>query len=154
MLSSGAAALLIAQLVVIPALKASPRFIMTLGAALAAAGNLELVFAEGYAAIVFGFIVTSLGFGLARSGFTGGASLAVNPEEQGRAAGMTTATAGVGFMIAPLVGLYLYQSVGPFSPFALNAALSLVGLSIAVLHPRVRAVATTVNPDPEDAARG
>jgi len=153
-LTAGAGALIFAQLVIIPALKATPRFIMALGAGLAAAGNLELVFADSYGTIVFGFITTSLGFGLARSGFTGGASLAVEPEEQGRAAGLTTATAGFGFLIAPLTGLWLYQSVGPASPFALNAALSLCGLVLALSHPRVRAVARTVTPDPDDAARG
>lgn len=153
-LTAGAGALIFAQLVVIPALKATPRFIMALGAALAGAGNLELVFADTYATIVFGFVLTSFGFGLARSGFTGGASLSVTPEEQGRAAGLTTATAGFGFLIAPVTGLYLYQTVGPATPFGLNAALSMVGLAIALLHPRVRAVARTVTPDPDDAARG
>jgi MFS family permease len=62
---------------------------------------------------VFGYMMNSFGFGLARSGFTAGASLAVEPEEQGRAAGLTTATAGVGFMIAPITGLWLYQTVAP-----------------------------------------
>ena len=140
-LTAGAAALIFAQLVVIPALKTSPRVLMALGAGLVAVGNVELVFAPNYAALVFGFMVNSFGFGLARSGFTGGASLAVNPEEQGRAAGLTTATAGVGFLIAPVSGLWLYQTVTPETPFALNSALALFGLALAMLHPRVRAAA-------------
>ena len=150
-LTAGAAALIFAQLVVIPALKASPRFLMALGAGLIIVGNIELVFATSYAAIVLGFIVNSFGFGLARSGFTGGASLAVTPEEQGRAAGMTTATAGVGFLIAPVTGLWLYQTLGPATPFQLNAGLAAIGLVLAVLHPRVRAASKIVEGDDEDA---
>jgi MFS family permease len=141
-LTAGAAGLIFAQLVIIPALKTSPRVLMILGAILVVIGNLELVVAPNYAALVFGYILNSLGFGLARSGFTAGASLAVEPEEQGRAAGLTTATAGVGFMIAPVTGLWLYQSVTPAAPFMLNAALAIIAIALAALHPRVRIAAT------------
>lgn len=140
-LTAGAAGLIFAQLVMIPALKTSPRVLMILGAGLVVLGNAELIFAPNYAALVLGYLLNCVGFGLCRSGFTGGASLAVDPEEQGRAAGLTTATAGVGFMIAPITGLWLYQVVGPEAPFALNAALAVIGLLVAVLHPRVRAAA-------------
>lgn len=140
-LTAGAAALIFAQLVVIPALKTSPRVLMALGAAMVVIGNIELVFAPNYAALVFGFMLNSFGFGLARSGFTGGASIAVTPEEQGRAAGLTTATAGLGFMIAPVTGLWLYQVVAPEAPFWVNTVLALAGFALAMLHPRVRAAA-------------
>lgn len=148
-LTAGAAALIFAQLAVIPALKASPRTLMMLGAGLTAAGNIELVFANSYAAIVLGFIMTSFGFGLSRSGFTGGASLSVSPAEQGRAAGLTTATAGLGFLIAPVTGLWLYQAFGPATPFQLNAALTLIALILALVHPRVRLAASPVDDDHE-----
>ncbi|TRO95912.1 MFS transporter [Glycocaulis profundi] len=149
-LTAGAGALIVAQLVVIPALKTSPRVLMMLGAGLAVLGNVELVFADSYATIVLGFVLTSFGFGLSRSGFTGGASLAVTPEEQGRAAGLTTATAGLGFLIAPITGLWLYQAVGPETPFQLNAALCLGALALAAFHPRVRpAAARPVDDDHE-----
>ena len=140
-LTAGAAALIFAQLVAVPALKVSPRMLMMIGAALTLAGQAELIFSGGYASIVLGFLLNSLGFGFARSGFTGGSSLAVTPGEQGRAAGVTAATAGLGFLIAPLSGLWLYQTVGPTAPFMLNVALSLVALAIAAFHPRVRLAA-------------
>jgi len=91
-------------------------------------GNVEMIFSPNYAAIVFGYMMNAFGFGLARSGFTAGASLAVNPDEQGRAAGLTNATAGVGFLIAPVTGLWLYQTLTPLAPFQLNAVLALAGL--------------------------
>lgn len=140
-LTTGAAGLMFAQLIVIPALKTSPRVLMILGAGIVVIGNVELLFAPNYAALVLGYTLNAFGFGLCRSGFTAGASLAVNPEEQGRAAGLTTATAGVGFLIAPVTGLWLYQAVAPIAPFVLNAILALNGLALAVLHPRVRAAA-------------
>lgn len=146
-LTAGAAGLVFAQLVVIPALKTSPRVLMILGAGLVVFGNAEMVFAGNYAAIVLGYIFNSFGFGLARSGFTAGASLAVEPEEQGRAAGLTTATAGLGFLIAPVTGLWLYQTVMPSAPFQLNAVLAFAGLLLAALHPRVRAAAAPLKRD-------
>ncbi|MFW5661471.1 MAG: MFS transporter, partial [Oceanicaulis sp.] len=146
-LTAGAAGLVFAQLVVIPALKTSPRVLMMLGAGLVIIGNVEMVFAGNYGAIVLGYIFNCFGFGLARSGFTAGASLAVNPEEQGRAAGLTTATAGLGFLIAPVTGLWLYQTVMPSAPFQLNAVLGLAGLLLAMIHPRVRAAASALKRD-------
>ena len=146
-LTAGAGALIFAQLVVIPALKTSPRVLMAAGAALGVVGNIELVFAGSYASIVFGFMLASFAFGLSRSGFTAGASLSVEPEEQGRAAGLTTATAGVGFMIAPVTGLWLYQTFAPSAPFQLNAALAAAAFMVAMLHPRVRRIAAIVEED-------
>ena len=149
-LTAGAAGLIFAQLVVIPVLNTSPRVLMAIGAVMVVLGNVTMVFAPGYLVIVIGYVFNSFGFGLARSGFTAGASLAVEPEEQGRAAGLPTATAGVGFMIAPITGLWLYQSVAPAAPFELNAALAVVGFALALLHPRVRAADAVLTPAVED----
>ncbi len=135
---------------VIPVLNTSPRVLMIIGAVMVVLGNVTMVFAPNYAVIVVGYMFNSFGFGLARSGFTAGASLAVEPEEQGRAAGLTTATAGVGFMIAPITGLWLYQSVAPAAPFELNASLAVIGCALALLHPRVRETTAALAPAVED----
>ena len=123
---------------------------MVIGAVMVVLGNVTMIFAPNYVVIVLGYVFNSFGFGLARSGFTAGASLAVDPEEQGRAAGLTTATAGVGFMIAPITGLWLYQSVAPAAPFELNAGLAVVGCALALMHPRVRATTAALTPTVED----
>jgi MFS family permease len=117
-LAAGAGALIVAQLIVIPALKASPRVLMSLGALIA--------------------------FGLARSGFVGGASIAVEPEEQGRVAGLTTATAGLGFIIGPVGGLLMYHQLGHHSPYIAAAVLSLAALALAWWHPGIAKVTTPV----------
>ncbi|MCW5725784.1 MAG: MFS transporter [Maricaulaceae bacterium] len=149
-LTAGAGAIIFAQLVAIPALKASPRTLMAAGGVLAMLGNLELLIATNYAAIVIGFMLVCFGFGLARSGFTGGASISVSPGEQGRAAGVTTATAGLGFLIAPVTGLWLYQAVDPLAPFILNALLAAGAGALAFLHPGVRAATKLAAPPPPE----
>ena len=51
----------------------------------------------------------SLGYGLARPGFTAGASLAVTRAEQGGVAGAVTSINGSCFIFAPAIGIGLYQ---------------------------------------------
>jgi MFS family permease len=148
-LAAGAGALIIAQLVVIPALKASPRVLMTSGALIGALGSLFMLIAPNYAGIVFGYLTTSFAFGLARSGFVGGASISVTPEEQGRAAGLTTATAGLGFIIGPVGGLFMYHQLGHFSPYIAAAALGLIAMALSWLHPAIAKARTVVTLKPE-----
>jgi MFS family permease len=56
-------------------------------------------------------MMSGLGFGMARPGFTSGASLAVAPHEQGAVAGLLNAAGAAGFIFGPLIG-WLYE----FSP--------------------------------------
>jgi hypothetical protein len=71
--------------------------------------------------ITLGFAVSSVGFGLFRPGFTSGASLAVEPEEQNAVAGMVTSVNGVAYIAAPAVGVLLYGLWMPL-PFLATAA--------------------------------
>ena len=148
-LATGAGALIIAQLVVIPALKASPRVLMSSGALLTMIGSLFMLIAPNYGGIVFGYLITSFAFGLARSGFVGGASISVTPEEQGRAAGLTTATAGLGFIIGPIGGLMMYNQLGHFSPYYAAAALALIAAVLAWRHPGIARATQVVKLKPE-----
>lgn len=148
-LATGAGALIVAQLVVIPAMKATPRLLMTHGAIITVAGSLFMLFATNYGGIVFAYILISFAFGLARSGFVGGASIAVKPEEQGRAAGLTTATAGLGFIIGPVGGLFLFNQLGMFAPYIAAAVLGSVAIVIAWFHPGIARAAEAVKIKPE-----
>tara|TARA_R110000868_G_scaffold101630_5_gene279750 strand:- start:28535 stop:29809 length:1275 start_codon:yes stop_codon:yes gene_type:complete len=143
-LAAGAGALIVAQLIFIPALKASPRILMSLGTLISAIGSCVMLIAPNYAGIVFAYLMTSFAFGLARSGFTGGASIAVEPEEQGRVAGLTTATAGLGFIIGPVGGLFMYHQLGHHSPYIAAAILSLAALALAWWHPGIARVKSVV----------
>jgi len=151
-LATGAGALIVAQLIVIPAMKATPRMLMTHGAALTIGGSLFMLVAPNYGGIVFAYLMTSFAFGLARSGFVGGASIAVTPEEQGRAAGMTTATAGLGFIIGPVGGLFLFSHLGMYAPYIAAASLGVVAVLVAWFHPGVARAGEAVKIKPEPKA--
>jgi len=65
--------------------------------------------AEGLHAIIIGFALASLGFGLFRPGFTAGASLAVPRRDQGAVAGMTASINGSAYIVSPAIGVLLYN---------------------------------------------
>ena len=123
---AGAAATLAAQWGLIPRLRLAPRALILWGSLVAAAGLAVTMFAGDLYGIVLGFGLASLGFGLTRPGFTGGASLAVPLSQQGGVAGVVTAANGSCYVLAPGVGILLYGA-GPHWPFAAGVAL-LLGL--------------------------
>ena len=129
-LMAGAAASLLAQWGIIPRVGAGPRMLVIWGAILAAAGTAATGLAGGMYGITLGFALASLGFGLFRPGFTAGASLAVEPDEQNAVAGMVTSVNGVAFIAAPAAGVLLYGLWMPL-PFLATAAL-MAGLAIWV----------------------
>ena len=95
---AGAAATLGAQWALIPRLDLSPRSLILWGALIAAAGLVGTMLAADLYGITIGFAVASLGFGFARPGFTGGASLAVPLAEQGAVAGVITSANGISYV--------------------------------------------------------
>ena len=138
----GAMAGLLAQWGLIPRFEMTPRQLLRWGVAVAAVGNLIVAAAPDYWGVVAGYAISSLGFGLARPGFTVGASLAVRLEEQARAAGAIAAVNGINVVLAPAFVL-LYQQVRP-APFLLNAVLMAAMLVYAYCNPQLRAA----NPRP------
>ena len=87
----GAMAGLLSQWGIIRMFEMTPRQLLRWGVAVAALGNLIVAFQPTYAAVVAGYAISSLGFGLARPGFTAGSSLAVGMHEKARAALRTAA---------------------------------------------------------------
>lgn len=78
-----------------------------------------------------------IGLGLVRPGNAAGASLSVEPEEQGAVAGITGAIGVVGNIFGPLLGTALYEW-SPHGPYLLNAALMVAALVFSLMHPRLR----------------
>jgi MFS family permease len=120
-LMAGAGATLIAQWGLIPFLALNPRQLVFWGLIAASAGALLTGLAASMYGITLGFAIASMGFGLFRPGFTSGASLAVEPEEQNAVAGMVTSVNGVAYIAAPAVGVLLYGWWMPL-PFVAVAA--------------------------------
>lgn len=108
-LMAGAFATLLAQWGLIPLFKLTPRPTVLAGAVLALVGILMTGLAQDLHAIVIGFALGSLGFGLFRPGFTAGASLSVPRRDQGAVAGMTASINGSAYIISPAIGVLLYN---------------------------------------------
>jgi MFS family permease len=141
----GAVAGLLAQWGLIRMFEMTPRSLLRWGVAVAAAGNIIVAMSPDYYVVVVGYAVSSLGFGFARPGFTAGASIAVDADEQARAAGAIAAVNGVNVVLAPAF-VWLYQHFGP-APFILNATLMLTLLVYAFRNPQLK------NADPKPATR-
>jgi MFS family permease len=123
-LMAGAGATLLAQWGLIPFLALSPRQLVLWGSGLAAAGSMVTGWSAGTYGITLGFALASLGFGFFRPGFTSGASLAVQPDEQNAVAGMVTSVNGIAYVAAPAAAVGLYELWTPL-PFIGVAALML-----------------------------
>jgi MFS family permease len=144
-----ALALLATQLAVLPRLQMGPRALMAWGAGLLAVGVGIQIVAPSLGALLVAQAVQGLGAGLARPGFTGGASVAVRPHEQGAAAGLVVATNGAGFVFSPLIGGVAYERFGMNVPLLIAVGL-LIGMTVfALVSRRLRNVIVD-GPQPTD----
>jgi MFS family permease len=119
----GAMATLIAQLVIIPRFKLPVRSLMVYGAIMLALASVFMIWAEDFALFAFSQMLIGFGQGLGRPGFSAGASLAANQDQQGDVAGLITAANGMGFVVSPLFGLWMYEHVDPAAPFIFCAVI-------------------------------
>jgi MFS family permease len=106
---AGAFATLFAQWALIPQLRLTPPSLMRWGTVIAGLGTAGIALSGSFYGLVIAFALMSLGYGLARPGFTAGASLAVTRAEQGGVAGAVTSINGSCFIFAPAIGIGLYQ---------------------------------------------
>jgi predicted MFS family arabinose efflux permease len=119
----GAVAAVGTQLLLIPVLKWKARTFMTVGAALILGGAVAQMLASGFVGLVVSQLVQGVGFGLARSGFAGGSSMAVRPDEQGAAAGLVVAANGAGYVISPVSGGVAYDYANENAPLMICMAV-------------------------------
>ncbi|MEM9055119.1 MAG: MFS transporter, partial [Pseudomonadota bacterium] len=119
----GAMAVMTAQLVLIPFLKLRNKTLMITGCIPLLIGALILIPAQDFATLILAQFFLGIGQGLTRPGFSSGASLAVSPQLQGNVAGLVISANGMGYIITPLFGLFLYEFVDPALPFWICVAL-------------------------------
>jgi MFS family permease len=119
----GAMATLLAQWGLIPMLNLAARSSVLLGSGLALAGVVLTGISHDFYGISTGFALASLGFGLFRPGFTAGASLAVRRHEQGDVAGKIASINGAAYIVAPAVGVALFNWWEPATFLLMGAAL-------------------------------
>jgi MFS family permease len=147
-----ALALLATQMAVLPRLRLSPRSLMAWGAGLLALGVAIQIVAPSLSALLVSQGVQGLGFGLARPGFTGGASIAVKPEEQGAAAGLVVAANGAGFVLSPLVGGVAYERLGMNAPLFITLGILAAMFVFALKSRRLRSAVIVAPPSEPPAA--
>lgn len=121
-----AIASLAAQWGLIVPLKLMPHTLLRWGGGLALLGNALVIVLPGYVSLVIAYAIASLGYGLARPGFTAGASLAAVSSRQGAVAGAISSIAGASIVVPPVIAVALYQ-LDRAAPFLLLVAL-LLGL--------------------------
>ena len=127
-LMAASMASLFSQLVLVQRFRFPPHLLMRMGPTLIFAGHALIAFSDAFGPIVFGLVLSGFGAGMAIPGFTAAGSLAVGPDEQGAAAGLTNSASASGFIVAPIVGFSLYE-VSPQAPFFMTASLAaLLGL--------------------------
>jgi len=134
----GALALLTTQMAILPRLRLTPRMLMALGAGAVGLGLLLQIFSSNLGGLMVSQLVQGFGFGLARPGFTGGASMAVTPKEQGAAAGLVVAMNGAGFIFSPIVGGVAYETLGMNAPLLITLALLLAMSAFSLISRRLR----------------
>jgi MFS family permease len=98
-----------------------------------------MALAPNFITVLLAFGLTSLGFSLARPGFTAGASLSVEASEQGAVAGALSSITGASSIFGPTFGLALY-GLGHALPFYLNAAVLVALVAYAWRHNVLRRV--------------
>lgn len=99
-----------------------PRTLIRLGAAVAAAGFALAPAAADTPQLAACYFVAAAGMGLVWPSISALAANAVEPHEQGAAAGTVTAAQGLGTILGPLVGTMVY-GVDTAAPYALSALL-------------------------------
>ncbi|HPF24377.1 MAG TPA: MFS transporter [Hyphomonas sp.] len=119
----GAVAVLLAQLVLIPRLHLKNKTLMWVGCIPLLMGAVLMIFAADFATLILVQFLIGLGQGLARPGFSSGASLAVSPQLQGNVAGLIISANGAGYIVTPFFGLFVYEYVGHTIPFFIASGL-------------------------------
>ncbi|MFD4640021.1 MFS transporter [Lentzea sp. NPDC058436] len=122
--------LLVAQGLLVPLLRWSPARLLVIGAPVALAGYAIVAVAPSSALMALGFLVSSLGVGLAITGFGATASLGVGARHQGVMAGLVTAVSGLTFLGGPMLSTLLYE-VAPLAPVLAAGVAALVAAGLA-----------------------
>jgi MFS family permease len=133
---SSSMAALFAQLVLIQRVRLSARAMTNWGLGAAAACSAIFLLSGQFGPLVVGLALSGLGFGMARPGFTSGASLSVAPHEQGAVAGIIGGASAMGFIAGPLIG-YMYEW-SPFIPYIFMGVLMFALFVFMWLSPTLR----------------
>lgn len=125
------AAMLFTQLILVQTLNFSPQRYIKMGVPFFIAGFALITLAQSQATLIAGMGLFGIGMGFCGPSFSAAASLTVSGQEQGALAGLIGSVAGLGFVIGPLLGGFLY-AINTSYPYAC-ATLIAIGLLVLVL---------------------
>jgi MFS family permease len=125
-LMAGAGSALLVQWGVIPRLNMQPKAMMITGLVIAVPGLVLNAFSGSLFGIATAYALSSVGFGFTRPAFTAGSSLAVGRRLQGVVAGQVTSINGSSFVLAPTIGVGLYEVWHPLPYLTAAAAILLL----------------------------
>lgn len=128
-------ALLFAQMVLIQVFRLTPLMLLRLGVPLMLVSLVVLTLASDFAGMTLALVVMGLAVGMVMPGFRSAITFAVEPHEQGAAAGLANSVPGYSFIFGPPLGTALY-GVNSWSPY-LVASLFVVA-AFAILSLRAR----------------
>jgi hypothetical protein len=121
------------QLVQLRLLRWQPERLVIVGA-LAWIGGLGLMLLTAHlASFLLAYAMFGVGAGLLLPGFMAGASLRASAERQGAVAGLSAATQGVGFIVAPVASTALYE-LAPAYPVMALAGLMVLLMGVFVFR--------------------
>ena len=124
------------QIVVIQMLRITTRMMFRAGLPIFILGLGALYLADDLVLLCVGFSLMGASMALANAGITGGASLSVEPNEQGAVGGLLSAAPILGMVLGPLVGTSLFTWFGPTVPVLTSMTLLLL-LSLYALTVKV-----------------
>ncbi|GAA3660923.1 MFS transporter [Microbacterium marinilacus] len=129
--------LVLAQAVIVPRSGWSAPTLLKVGAPIAVVGFAAYTIDGGPVLLFAALLVMGLGLGIAMPGYTAGPTLLVRREEQGGLAGVTTATTGLTFVVAPTLSTALYGVSAPL-PIIIGGAIMAIVATFVLTHPRFR----------------
>jgi MFS family permease len=124
------------QAVVIQKLQVKPGIMLRIGPPVFALGMFTLLIADGMFLVCVAFSMFGVSMALGNAGIAGGASLSVEPHEQGAIGGLLSAAPILGMVVGPLLGPVLFDQFGPSVPVA-TGAIAFTLLSIYAFTIRV-----------------
>jgi MFS family permease len=124
------------QAVFIQKLEVGPRIMLRIGPPVFALGMLALLMANGMILVCVAFSLFGISMALGNAGIAGGASLSVEPHEQGAIGGLLSAAPILGMVVGPMLGPTLFDKLGPTVPVTVGmvafALLSVYAFTINV----------------------
>ena len=128
---ASAASTLAMQVFIAQRFNGPPLQLVRWGAGILAGGTVAISTFDSWPAVLTSMALIGAGLGLLMPAVSAGASIAVEPEEQGGVAGLISACPAAGFVLGPVTGGFLYQYGSAAA--AWGAAIILVGVFLATL---------------------